>query len=181
MLIYKLYYRRIDNILGFTREVLVALIANIETREWRRIGNCINRRKPQHPRASSTDDIECLFSVMRDSIGKNFTTKEIKFSFRKICNEFMKRLNPELPFYYHTSAHSRFYEGSLPSFSETSTKRKRKYKRVPRQQQQSAFAPRRATMPIKGSLSLRTQFHNIPIELPPPPKGPIHVFEHSYV
>ena len=31
-----LYCRDISSVCGFTREVLTALIANIETREWRR-------------------------------------------------------------------------------------------------------------------------------------------------
>ena len=101
--------------------------------------------------------------------------------FRKVCIEFTKRLDPDLPFYYHTSSHSRFYEGPLPDFNETSNKAKRKSRRVPRREQPAAFAIRRATMPVRGSTAVRTQFHNVPIELPPPPSGPVHVFEHSYV
>lgn len=34
----------------------------------------------------------------------------------------MKRLDPELPFYYFTSSHSRFYEGEMPEFSEPAPK-----------------------------------------------------------
>ena len=175
------YLRRIDNVLGFSRETLAAVIANIEGREWQRIANIRCHRKPEHPRASSTDDVECFFSIMRDSIGQNFTTKQVKMGFRKVCVEFTKRLDPDLPFYYHTSSHSRFYEGPLPDFNETSNKAKRKSRRLPRREQPAAFATRRATMPVRGSTAVRTQFHNIPIELPPPPSGPVHVFEHSYV
>ena len=51
---------------------------------------------------------------MRDAVGRNFTTKEVKFGFRKVCAEFTKRLDPDLPFYYHTSSHTRYYEGPLP-------------------------------------------------------------------
>ena len=158
----------------------MAMITNIEGREWQRIDNISSGRKPEHPRASSSDDVECFFSVMRDSIGRNFTTKEVKFGFRKICAEFNKRLDPNLPFYYHTSTHTRYYEGPLPEFSEPGKKTSRKNKRVPRREQPAAFAPRRATMPVRGSLSVRPQFHNLPLELPPLPSGPIHVFEHSY-
>lgn len=32
----------------------------------------------EHPRASTTDDVECFFSVLRDSVGKDFTLKEVK-------------------------------------------------------------------------------------------------------
>ena len=28
---------------------------------------------------SSTDDVECFISMMRDSTGRNFTTKEMKY------------------------------------------------------------------------------------------------------
>ena len=176
--VYVVLYRSISNVLGFSRETLVAVIANIESREWRRIENIRNKRKPEHPRARSTDDVECLFSIMRDSIGKNFTTKEVKVGFRKVCSEFTKRLDPDLPFYYHTSSHTCFYEGPLPDFSEPP--KQQKQKRVPRREQPAAFAPRRATMPVRGSLAVRAKFHNVPIELPPPPTGPVHLLEHSY-
>lgn len=158
----------------------MAVITNIEGREWRRIDCANNNRGPEHPRASSTDDVECFFSMMRDGLGRNFTTKEVKYGFRKICAEFFKRIDPDLPYYYHTSTHTRYYEGPLPDFSEPVRKSRRKHKRVPRREQPAAFVPRRATMPVRGSISLRPQFHNLPLDLPPPPSGSIHVFEHSY-
>ena len=172
--------RELSNILGFSKETLVAVVTNIEGREWRR-RECVNSdRQPEHPRASSTDDVECFFSILRDTIGRNFTTKEVKFGFRKACVEFMKRLDPELPFHYHTSSHTRFYEGPLPEFSEPKPGKKRKFVRPPRREQPAAFAPRRATMPVRGSLSVRPQFHNRPLELPPISTSQIHVVEHSY-
>lgn len=134
----------------------------------------------EHPRACSTDDVECFFSVMRDTIGKNFTTKEVQYGFRKICCEFIKRLNPDLPFYYHTSAHTRFSEGLLPDFNVPSRKKRRKHARVPQREQPAAFAPGRASMPVRGTLSVRAQFHNQPVELPPPPNTSGFNFEHSY-
>ena len=36
--------------------------------------------------------------------------------------EFSKRLDPELPFYYYTSGHSRFYIDIMPDFSVPATK-----------------------------------------------------------
>ena len=48
-------------------------------------------RKPEHPRVSSTDDEE--FSLMRDNIGQNFTTKQVGFNILKIYREFIKRLD----------------------------------------------------------------------------------------
>ena len=31
----------------------------------------------EHPGASSTDDVECFFSMLRDTVGKDFTLKEV--------------------------------------------------------------------------------------------------------
>ena len=70
-------HRSISNIKGFSRETLIALIANIESREWRR-QFCLKSGIPvEHPRASSSDDVECFFSVLRDNVGKDFTLKEV--------------------------------------------------------------------------------------------------------
>ena len=82
----------IDNIKGFTKETLVALTTNIESREWRRQ---LPNRKPEHPRSGTSDDVECFFSVMRDTIGRDFTTKQVKYGFIKNYNEFMKRLDSD--------------------------------------------------------------------------------------
>ena len=157
-----------------------ALITNIEGTEHRRREKSIDGASPEHPRTCSTDDVECFFSVMRDTIGKNFTSKEVRYGFRKICNEFMKRLNPDLPFFYHTSSHTRFLEGPLPGFNQSSVKNRRKHARVSRREHLAAFVPGRASMPVSGSLSVRAQFHNQPVELPPPPNTPSIPFEHSY-
>lgn len=173
--------RRIDDVLGFSRETLAAVIAIVESREWRHIENISYGRNPEHPRASSTDDVECFFSVMCDSIGRNFTVKEVNHGFRKACAEFTKWLDPDLPFYYHTSSHTCFYEGAMPEFSESRSSTRRKNRRVPRREQPATFVPRRATMPVRGSLTVRAQFHNVPIELPPlPTAGSVHIVEHSY-
>jgi len=116
---------------------------------------------------------------MRDTIGQNFTTKQVNFGIRKVYNEFIKRLDPDLPFFYHTSSHTHFYEGSLPHFNETPVT-KRKIKKAPRREQPTAFAPRCATMPVRGSTSVRPMFHNLPLELPPLPTQPAHLSDHSY-
>ena len=117
--------------------------------------------------------------MMRDTIGQNFTTKEVKFGMRKILSQFSKRIDPDLPFYYYTSSHTRYYEGTHPDFDQPPAKSP-KEKRLPRREQPAAFGPRRATMPVRGSLAIRSKFHNVPLELPPPPSGPIVLYEHSY-
>ena len=75
-------FRRINNIRGFSRETLVALVANLESREWRRKFNIAHGLAPEHPRASTTDDVECFFSLLRDSVGKRFYTQ------RSMCLQF---------------------------------------------------------------------------------------------
>lgn len=106
-----------------------------------------NGISPEHPQASTTDDVEYFFSVLRDTVGKDFTLKEVNtgqfsvvhtflyvqvfYSRRKVTHEFLKRMDPDLPFYYHTSTHTRFYEGVLPGF-DTQRSKKPWMKRIPR-------------------------------------------------
>ena len=47
------------------------------------------------------------------------------------CEELTKRMDPDLPYYYHTSTHNRFYEGKLPKFDEPAHRTK-KQQRPPR-------------------------------------------------
>ena len=122
--------------------------------------------------------MECFFSVARDIVGKNFTLKQVQMAWRKICAEFEKRVNPNLPFYYFTSSHDRFYEGVRPSFDENP--KKSKANRVPTIESSVLFKSGRASLPVNRSLNVRAQFHNPPASIPPPPTVPVHVGEHSY-
>ena len=70
-------YRNVSGVRGLTRETLVALVANIESRDWRRMFNIKNNIPAEHPRASTTDDVECFFSMLRDNVGKDFTLQEV--------------------------------------------------------------------------------------------------------
>ena len=70
-------FREVTGIKGFTREVLIALAADIESREWRSQHNHRLGIPAPHPRSCTTDDVECFFSIMRDSIGKDFTLKQV--------------------------------------------------------------------------------------------------------
>lgn len=169
--------RNITSIHGFTREVLTAIVADIETREWRR---CLNGSLgEEHPRSSTTDDVECFFSVMRDMVGTNFTVKQAQVAWRKVCIEFEKRIDDNLPFYYFTSSHDRFYEGKRPSFDKPSEKKKQS--RLPRSEQAHAsLYSGRATLPIRNTLTIRPQFHKAPVHVPPPSSSQIHTVEHSY-
>ena len=84
----------------------------------------------------------------------------------EVCVEFSKCSDPNLPFYYHTTS-DQFYEGNMPTFDEPSQKPKQP-KRVPCREQVHADVSGRVTMAIRDR-SIRTMFHNLPVELPPPP------------
>ena len=74
-------YRSVSGIRGLTRECPIALTADIVTRNYRQEFNSSHGMPPEHPRSSTTDDIECFFSVLRDVVGKDFTLKQV----RAIC------------------------------------------------------------------------------------------------
>ena len=102
------------------------------------------------------------------------------------CIEYMKRMDPNLPCYYYTSSHDRFLEGPRPSFNEPSTTHSQ---HNPRQQhsrrieQPGKLVHGRTSLAVPGARSVRMQFHNIPVDVPPPPSSlkQIHEIEHSYV
>lgn len=153
----------------------MGIIADIETREWRRR----QLEQPEHPRSSSTDDVECFFSVLRDLVGLNFTLKQAQFAWRKVCLEFQKRIDDDLPFYYFTSSHDRFFEGTRPSFNKPP--KKATSRRLPRTEQaHTSFVSGRATLPVRGTLTVRPKFHKKPVSVPPPISVPIHAAEHAY-
>ena len=54
-----------------------ALSADIESRDWRRTFIQSQGLPPANPRSSTSDDVECFFGVLRDSVGKDFTVKEV--------------------------------------------------------------------------------------------------------
>jgi len=58
--------RSVSGVLGFSRETLIGVITNIEGREFHRWKQFTTNQPLEHPRASSTDDVECFFSMMRD-------------------------------------------------------------------------------------------------------------------
>ena len=110
---------------------------------------------------------------------------EGQFGWRKICNEFAKRWDKELPFYYYTSRHERFFEGERPNFNIfQKPKSNPRHQRVRLREHPGNLVSGRATLVQSGAKSIRRQFHNIPVELPPPPTSSInpnqHAGEHSY-
>ena len=103
---------------------------------------------------------------------------QVFYGWRKVTHEFLKRMDPDLPFYYHTSTHTRFYEGVMPAF-DTKPSKKPREKRIPRYELLGTND--RVTMAVRGASSVRTKFHNVPLELPPPPGiSNLFTYEHSY-
>lgn len=97
-----------------------------------------------------------------------------------MCEEFLKRMDPDLPFYYYTTHHQRFYEGEMPKFNIPAAK-PRQEQRPARRELLGGGIGGRVTMVQRGTGSIRTSFHNVPVELPPPTGLPTqHMFEHAY-
>ena len=69
----------------------------------------------------------------------------------------------------------------MPSFNQPPTKPK-KPKRPPNRELLASIGPR-VSLPVRGSLSVRATFHNLPVALPPPPgasNASMVLCEHSY-
>ena len=58
-----------------TRKVVVGMVANLESRELRRIEYISRQLPPEHPRASATDDVEGMFSLLHEMLGDIFDLK----------------------------------------------------------------------------------------------------------
>ena len=54
----------------------------------------------EHPRASSTDDVEGFIAHLHDQLGDVFDHKQFLEQEPKFLNEFNKKIDPDLPFYY---------------------------------------------------------------------------------
>lgn len=163
-------YRPIKGIRGFSRETVIALLTNIESQEYVRRQHLHQNESPEHPRASSTDDVECFFSVLHNQLGLNYNLKAIQNRWRVICNEFTKRIDPDLPFYYYTSEKNRYRIHDMPSFDKpTSTRPARlDFQRLIRREDVGHVVVGRTTMPVRGTRTVRQQFHSNPASLPQP-------------
>ena len=173
--VYSVSVFRKTTVLGFTRETVYALTTGIESVEWKRRQGVL-----ENPRSGTTDDVECMFSIMRDLTGKHFTLREARYTWRKVCIEFTKRLDPDLGFYYFTSSHDRFIEGERPDFDQKST-RKSSNIRPRRRERPSNLMYGLATFPQAAAQSLRVKYHNLPVDVPPPPGTSSHLSDHAYV
>ncbi|XP_068719362.1 uncharacterized protein [Montipora capricornis] len=177
--------RPVEYIRGFTREVVIEITANIESQEMRRCQNS-EIGYPEHPRAGSTEDLECFFGVAHSRLGNIFTLKEFKDGWPKLVMENSKRLSCEtLPFYYWTE-NDRFKEGHLDSFDvipgqvdneqgdesaeEDGPANPLRLHRLMRNQRESVahFVSGRAFLPARNDRTVRQQHHRPRSGVPPP-------------
>lgn len=160
-----------DTIRGFTRETFIELTTNIESQEFRRRQNTI-LGYPEHPRAATTDDVECFFSLTRRHLGDTFTVKEFRAGWRKLVREFCKRLDPDLKFYYWTQ-NERFVLESQPFDISSRDKRLHVVKHKTREDS-SIFTAGRAFLPAKNRQSIRQRLFRVDVGLPPIPNDVRH-------
>jgi hypothetical protein len=149
---------------------VIALVANLESREIRRAVYQRREMKPEHPRASSSDDVEGFFSLLHGMLGPVFDLKQFYDESRKILNEYSKRIDSELPFFHWSGKNERYRDFELPSFNKPSgsgvIERLDKLK-VSRRGDPGVFVANRASLPQKGQLTCRATFHKAPVALPP--------------
>ena len=73
------------------------------------------------------------------------------------------------------------YKSEQPSFDNPGKSTRNPRKQCPRQiELLSGMASGRAMLPVPGSRSIKMQFHNLPVALPPPPGIAPHVADHTY-
>jgi hypothetical protein len=162
------FQRSIKGIQGLTRETVVGLIANIESQELRREEYQQRQLPPEHPRASSTDDVEGFIGVLHALLGPIFDHKTFLDQMPKICSEYYKRMDPNLPFFYWTSYKDQYKADPLPHFNQPSpdgVERLDKVK-ISRRSDPGVFVANRAHLPQRNSLTVRSQFHRAPEALP---------------
>ena len=93
--------------------------------EFRKPPNSSNGvcRSKNCPRASTIvvdDDVEGFFSLLHEMFGPVFDLKQFYDECPKILQEFKKRIDVDLPFFYWPGRKQRFADFDLPSFNKSS-------------------------------------------------------------
>lgn len=163
---------------GTMRETLIALTTTIESREWVRRRNRAMNLPPEHPRSSTTDDVECFFSILRNMIGMHFTVKDVRFAWRKVCIELRKRIGtfPFTTMCPNMSVSLREIDPPLRCLNNP------RHQPIRKKDQPGQLVPSRTSLVQSGQRSIRRTYFNIPIELPPPPTPTLTPFhsDHTY-
>ena len=164
--------RPVKGICGLTHEVVIGLVANLESRSLHRVENVQRGIQPEHPRSSSTDDVEGFISLLHEMLGPIFVIKQFNSQQPKVLNEFRKQIDGDFGFFYWTGAKTRYNDAELPSFNELSgpgVKERLDQVQVSRRGDPGVFVANRASLPQRGRLTARAQFHCAPVALPPLP------------
>ena len=157
-------------ICGFTREIIVGLVANLESRHLREIEYRTRCLQPEHPRSSSTDDVESFIALLHEMLGPIFDPKQFYSELPKILNEYKKRIDTDLSFFYWTGSKTRYKDYELPSFNLPSAQgvvERLDQVHLSRRGDPGVFVANRASLPQKGQLTARAKFHRAPVALPP--------------
>ncbi|XP_064622698.1 uncharacterized protein LOC135484921 isoform X2 [Lineus longissimus] len=167
-----------NSVRGFSRETLIEVTTNIESQEYRRRENTTIGYS-EHPRAGTTDDVEALFSICHRHLGDTFTLQDFKHRWMKLVNEFNKRMDHNLPFYYWTlNERFKLEQESFdqrPDFDENEVDVTRHPLRLHRlrlssREDSSIFSAGRSFLPAKNRPSVRQRFHRLEVGLPPVPE-----------
>ncbi|XP_072046198.1 uncharacterized protein [Amphiura filiformis] len=159
----------LKGIRGLSRETIIGITTNISSIERRRQQCHTRDLPPEHPRASTSDDVECFISILHHMLGRTFDHKAFMNAYRKIFTEFQKMLDQNLPYYYYKGLSERFTLGTLPSFNEPSASGIERLDRVRgrRMGNPGTSVASRATMPRQGQRTVRDKFHRRQEPLPP--------------
>lgn len=164
MIVSVVFFRPMENIRGFTRETFVEVTTNIESQEMRRIMNS-DLGYPEHPRAATTDDVECFFSLTRRHLGDTFTLQQFKNRWPRLVREFCKRMDPALPFHYWTqNEHFKLEEAN---FDQNLGDKRLHTVRHSQREDSSIFTTRRSFLPARNKQSIRQRLFRLDVGLPP--------------
>lgn len=148
---------------------LLWVMVDTESTELRWLENVHAGVSQEHPRSSTTDDVECFFSVMRDAAGWNFTQEHAQVQFWKI-GRVLETHWPGLAILLVQVSAQSLLRRSLPGLQRHSAFKTQETWGEYQMRVTSSFG---ATLPVTNSLSVRLQFHSRPLALPPPPTCPI--------
>eukprot|EP00058_Branchiostoma_floridae_P022059 XP_002607549.1 hypothetical protein BRAFLDRAFT_106498 [Branchiostoma floridae] len=122
-------HRPIKGIQGMTREVVVALLCNIESQEQRRLMITTHLLPPEHPRAGTSDDVDAFIALLHGMLGPIFDHKAFRDNFSQSPHIFPSlacwqeiSVNCLLPVHLRTAPPSptlRFPLENLPSTART--------------------------------------------------------------
>ena len=143
----------------------VKRVANLESRRVRHLEYEQKQLPPEHPRASSTDDVEGFVALLHEVFGPVFDLKQFFDESTKILNEFKKRIDPNLPYFYWTGAKERYTEHKLPSFDRPTgpgVVERLDRVRISRRGDPGVFVAARASLRQRGQLTARALFHKAP-------------------